>query len=215
VRYIVENISTKATILLQISFQSKVCTQSYGPPKSRKSQLWEFRDSQMGVLGQNAIWMLVPWPGTKYTIRGKVVASPKFEPWWVLWVRVYPWFVLASKVFQLYTNQLVVWFVQVHVSDWLLIIGPNPILELQHAFLPPKVLWATERAPTLSPSIVFTFGLVVESIKELGGASNIIKNLCKKNVTTTVSNNLNLDTFVKKSKAQRKVHKNTYNKHHN
>ncbi len=26
--------------------------------------------------------------GTKYTIRGKVVASPKSRPWWVLWVRV-------------------------------------------------------------------------------------------------------------------------------
>jgi len=25
--------------------------------------------------------VLVPWPGTKYTIRGKVVASPKSRPW--------------------------------------------------------------------------------------------------------------------------------------
>ncbi len=25
---------------------------------------------------QNDIWVLVPWLGTKYTIRGKVVASP-------------------------------------------------------------------------------------------------------------------------------------------
>jgi hypothetical protein len=33
------------------------------------------------------------------------------------------------------------------------------------------VLRATERAPTLSPSVVFTFGIVVEFIKELGGAS--------------------------------------------
>jgi hypothetical protein len=33
------------------------------------------------------------------------------------------------------------------------------------------VLRAKERAPTLSPSDVFTFRLVVESIKELGGAS--------------------------------------------
>jgi hypothetical protein len=36
---------------------------------------------------------------TKYAIRGKVVASPKFGPWWVLWVRVCPWLVLAPKVF--------------------------------------------------------------------------------------------------------------------
>jgi hypothetical protein len=36
------------------------------------------------------------------------------------------------------------------------------------------VLQAKERAPTLYPSDVFTFGLIVESIKEFGGASNAI-----------------------------------------
>jgi len=35
----------------------------------------------------------------------------------------------------------------------------------------PEVLWAKERAPTPFPSIVFTFGLTIESIKELKGAS--------------------------------------------
>jgi hypothetical protein len=67
-----------------------------------------------------------------------VVASPKSEPWWVLWFWVCSWWVLAPKVFQPYTNQLVIWFVQVHVSDWLLIILPSFIPELQHAPLPPK-----------------------------------------------------------------------------
>jgi hypothetical protein len=38
-------------------------------------------DSHLGVLGQNNIWVLVLWPGTEYTIREKVVASPKFGPW--------------------------------------------------------------------------------------------------------------------------------------
>jgi len=52
----------------------------------------------MGVLVQNAIWMWASWRGTKYTIRGKVVVSPKFGPWWILWVRVCPWLVLAPKV---------------------------------------------------------------------------------------------------------------------
>jgi hypothetical protein len=37
---------------------------------------------------RKAIWMWVSWRVTKYTIRGKVVASPKFGPWWVLCVRV-------------------------------------------------------------------------------------------------------------------------------
>jgi len=35
----------------------------------------------------------------------------------------------------------------------------------------PKVLRDRERAPTPFPFNVFTFGLAVESIKELGGAS--------------------------------------------
>jgi hypothetical protein len=39
--------------------------------------MWEFRDSLLGVPGQKAIWMWPLWRGTKYTIRGKVVASPK------------------------------------------------------------------------------------------------------------------------------------------
>ncbi len=43
--------------------------------KLRESQLWQFWDSQMGVLRQNAIWMWALWRSTKYTIRGKVVAS--------------------------------------------------------------------------------------------------------------------------------------------
>jgi hypothetical protein len=55
--------------------------------------------AHLGVSGQNAIWMLVPWLTTEYTIRGKVVASPKFGLWWVLWVRVCPWLVHAPKMF--------------------------------------------------------------------------------------------------------------------
>jgi hypothetical protein len=36
------------------------------------------------------------------------------------------------------------------------------------------MLRVKERAPTPSPSVVFTFGFVVESIKELGDASLIM-----------------------------------------
>jgi hypothetical protein len=31
--------------------------QSYMAARSRESQLWEFQDSHLGILGQNAIWM--------------------------------------------------------------------------------------------------------------------------------------------------------------
>jgi len=91
--------------------QSEVFTQNYKAPKSQKSQVWEFRNSHLGVPRQNAIWMWASWRGTKHNIRGKVVASPKFGRWWVLWVWVCPWLVIARKVFQLCINHLVVGFV--------------------------------------------------------------------------------------------------------
>ncbi len=71
----------------------------------------------LGVSGQNDIWVWVAWPNIKYTIKGKVVASPKSGPWWILWLCVCTWLVRAQKVFQLRINQLVVWFVQVYVSN--------------------------------------------------------------------------------------------------
>jgi hypothetical protein len=37
---------------------------------------------------RKAIWMQAPWRVTKNTIRGKVVASPKSGPWWILCVNV-------------------------------------------------------------------------------------------------------------------------------
>ncbi len=77
-------------------------------PKLWKSQFMKFRDSNLRVLGQNDIWVLAMWPGIKNTIRGKVVASPKSRPWWVLWFFVCSWFVCALKVLQLCINQLVV-----------------------------------------------------------------------------------------------------------
>jgi hypothetical protein len=62
------------------------------------------RCSNLGVPGQKTIWMWSPWRATKYTIRGKVVASPKSGLWWVLWIRGCPWFILAPKLHQLCTN---------------------------------------------------------------------------------------------------------------
>jgi hypothetical protein len=85
---------------LKLHFNQRSFTQNYGPPKLQESQLWEFRDSHLEILGQNDIWVLVLWPSTEYTIRGKAVASPKSKSWWVLWVlwvRVCPWFVRAPK----------------------------------------------------------------------------------------------------------------------
>jgi hypothetical protein len=72
----VGKLSTRATTLLQTASRPKVCSQSYGAPKSRESHLAQFRESCAGVPGKIAIWMWAPWRVTEYTIRGKVVASP-------------------------------------------------------------------------------------------------------------------------------------------
>jgi hypothetical protein len=115
----VEKLSTRAITFLETSFQSEVFMRSYGPLKLRESQLWEFRDSHLGVLRQNDIWVLVSWPNIEYTIRGKVLASPKSRLWWILWVRICSWLVLAPKVFQLCIKQLVVWFC-VGPCEWMI-----------------------------------------------------------------------------------------------
>jgi hypothetical protein len=77
--------------------------QSHGSPRCEnfETPTWESRKKMPFGCGPR---------GTKYTIRGKVMASPKSGLWWVLWIRICPWLVLAPKVLQLCTNQLVVWF---------------------------------------------------------------------------------------------------------
>jgi hypothetical protein len=101
-------LSMRATTLLQTSCQAEVYTQSYGPPKSWESQMWEFRDSHLGVPGQNVIWMWTSWHKVYYKAEGGdfpqvrvvlSVSSPSL-----------PWLILAPKMFWLCTNQLVVLF---------------------------------------------------------------------------------------------------------
>jgi len=137
-----------------------------------RSQFWEFRDSNLGVMGQNDIWVLALWPGIENTIRRKVVASPKFGLWWVLWVRVCPWLIYAPKHSNYALTDLLfglcksMWVIELLVN----LLSPHP-RSSKHPSTP-KVLWTKEYNPASSPSDVFTFGLAVECIKELGGASN-------------------------------------------
>jgi hypothetical protein len=65
---------------------------------------------QARILRQNVIWMWPPWRDAKYTIRGKVVASPKSGPRLLVAV-------LAPKVLKLCTNQHVVRFVQIWMNE--------------------------------------------------------------------------------------------------
>ncbi len=124
-------------------------------PKSWKSQLWEFQDSHLGVLGQNAIWMWDSWKSTKYTIRGKVVASPKFELWWILWIQVCLWLVLAPKV-QLCTNHLVFGFVQVCLNSWCFSLFLVPFWNSSTPLYPPKCC-ELGSMPRLLTFLLFSF----------------------------------------------------------
>jgi hypothetical protein len=106
----------------------RVYTQSYGPPKLQESQFWKFQDFHLGFSGQNVIWVLVPWTGIEYIIRGKVVASPKSGPWWVLWICVCPWLVRAPKCSNYALSNLLfglckcVWVIELFVN----LLNPIP-----------------------------------------------------------------------------------------
>jgi hypothetical protein len=62
------------------------------------TKLWGFKVAEvpnarisglpLGSPRTKTIWMWPLWTGAKYNIKGKVVVSPKSEPWWVLWIRV-------------------------------------------------------------------------------------------------------------------------------
>jgi hypothetical protein len=96
--------------------------QSCGSPNFKNFK--NFETPKLGVLGQNDIWVQALWPGIENTIRGKVVPSPKFGSWWVLWVHVYSWLVRAPKVLQLCINQLVVWFVTI-IDSLVIFFSPH------------------------------------------------------------------------------------------
>jgi hypothetical protein len=126
----------------------------------------------LGLPRQNDIWGLVLWPTIKYTMRGKVVPSPKSRPWWVLWVRVCPWWILAPKVFQLCTNQLVVLCRSVWVSDCLSFF----LVPSQSSSTPlyPQSATNQETCPNFLLFHYFHLRLTFESIKELGSASQVM-----------------------------------------
>jgi hypothetical protein len=83
----------------------------------------------LGSLGTK--WHLGVGPVVRHKVycKGEGGGFPKSRPWWVLWVRVCSWLIRALKVFKLCVNQLV-WFVQVHVSNWCLSLFLVPISDL-------------------------------------------------------------------------------------
>jgi hypothetical protein len=101
--------------------------------------------------------VLAPWPGTKNTIRGKVMASPKSKTWWILWVHVCSLFVRPLKMLQFYvlTNLLFGFCKSMWVIDLLVILhSPHPKAPARPST--PKMLQTREHAPIPCPSDVFT-----------------------------------------------------------
>jgi hypothetical protein len=71
---------TRATILLWGYTEKIMGFQNHKSPNFEN-----FETLNLGVLRQNDMWVHAPWPSIEnITIRGKVVASPKFGLWWVL-----------------------------------------------------------------------------------------------------------------------------------
>jgi hypothetical protein len=60
-----------------------------------------------------------------------------------------------------------------------LVTRPSPHLKTPTRPSTSEMLQAKERAPIPYHFIVFTFGLVIESIKEFGGASFVVTNIIK------------------------------------
>ncbi len=82
-------------------------------------KLWPYKVARVPILGISGLPL--GNPKTKchldvglverhivYYKRGRWWLPPKSGPWWVLWIWVYPWFILAPKVFHQCTNQFVV-----------------------------------------------------------------------------------------------------------
>jgi len=96
----------------------------------------------VGILGlpferPKTKWHLGAGPMARHRVyyKGEGGGFPKSKPRWVLWIQVCPW---HQKCFNFALTNLLFSFVQVRVSEWLLVILPSPILELQHTPLPPK-----------------------------------------------------------------------------
>jgi hypothetical protein len=72
-----------------------------------QTKLWAPKITRVTILGISGFPLWSPEtkchlgasPMAKHKVyhKGKVVASPKFGPWWVLWVRICLWFIRAPK----------------------------------------------------------------------------------------------------------------------
>jgi hypothetical protein len=136
-----------------------------------------FETHNLGVLGQNDIWALAPGQAQRIIEGGR---------WWLppsmgcgescKYV-----FACGSSMHQKcsnysLTNLLFGLCRSMRIIDLLVTrFSPHPRALTRPSS--PEVLWAKERALTLYPSVVFTFELIVESIKMFGGVLDVPQNM--------------------------------------
>jgi hypothetical protein len=106
VQHIVGKISTRATTLLETTTRSEVCSQSYGAPKSRESQLAQFRDSHSEVSREKSHLDVGPMERCRVYYKGEGGGFPQVRVVVSLVCLCCPWFILSPKVLQLCTNHL-------------------------------------------------------------------------------------------------------------
>jgi hypothetical protein len=151
--------------LIYTSLRSKVYTRSYVLSKSWESQLWEFRDSHLGVLEQKVIWMWPPWKRYKVYYKGEGGGFPQVRAMVSLVCLNCPWFVLAPKMFQLCTNHFVLVLCRCmwvnEACHFFLVLSQSS----NTPFYPSIVLRARESAPILCSFNVFSLGLTFKSFK--------------------------------------------------
>jgi hypothetical protein len=78
-----------------------------------------FKTLDLGVLGQNDIWVQPLWLGVENTIRGKVVAFPKSRPWWVLWVCASCYCLLSNNFLSMFFEAIGI--MKQHMISWVII----------------------------------------------------------------------------------------------
>jgi hypothetical protein len=107
VRHTVRKLLMRTTTLLQTASWSKVWSQNYGAPKSRRSQLARFRDSHSGVPGEKNHLDVGSVASHKVYYKGEGGGFPQVRAMVSLVCPCCPWLVLTPKVLQLCTNHLV------------------------------------------------------------------------------------------------------------
>ncbi len=134
------------------------------------------------ILGNLGLQLPLGSPRTKWHLGASLVAMHReyykgegggFPQVWVVVNFVNPCLPMARSctkcpIYTL-TNMLFGLYKSMWVID-LLVNLPSPHPRVLTRLSTPEMLWAKEHAPT-PLSVIFAFGLVVESIKELGGAS--------------------------------------------